>query len=114
MFHVKHRSRPAPPPTLCRRPNAPQIGIVEGLHAERHAVDADAAVVAEARRLHARRVGLERDLGAGLEPPEAGDLVQDGSRPSSADISEGVPPPKKMLPTLLPGTSSAQWRSSRR
>jgi hypothetical protein len=32
---------------------------------------------------------------------------------AAGDMSDGVPPPKKMLPTVRPGTRAAQWRSSR-
>jgi len=32
----------------------------------------------------------------------------------AADMSDGVPPPKKMLPTLRPGASWAQWAISER
>ena len=84
----------------------PQIGIVEGLHAERHAVDAGAASTLD---------GLASSV---ISAP--GSIRQSraiSSRMAAtvvADISDGVPPPKKMLPTLLPGTSSAKWRSSRR
>ena len=40
-----------------------QSGVVERLHADRDAVDARGAIVAKTRRLDARRIGLERDLG---------------------------------------------------
>lgn len=56
-----------------------QIGIIERLHAERDAIDAGAAVAAEAIGLDARRVGFQRDLGAGLHDPMGGDGVEDGT-----------------------------------
>src|SRR5262245_10568552 len=55
-----------------------QVGVVEGLHAERDAVDPRGAVVAKPRRLDGGRIGLQRDLGARIQGPEAADLVQQG------------------------------------
>ena len=57
------------------------------------------------------RVGLERDLDVGREPPVAGARSITAATVAGA-ISEGVPPPKKMESSLRPGVSAAKWSSS--
>ncbi len=54
-----------------------QVGIVEGLDAERDPVDAGRAVALEALCLDARRVGFERHLGARRDLPGPRDRVED-------------------------------------
>ena len=76
---------------------AAQVGVVQRLHAERDAVDAGGAVAAEALRLDAGRVGLERDLDVGGDGPVLRRSRRGSRRPSPAAISDGVPPPRKML-----------------
>src|SRR3981189_1850143 len=46
--------------------------VVERLHAERDPVDARRPIAAKARPLHARWIGLERDLDIGRESPMPG------------------------------------------
>ena len=53
-----------------------EVGIVEGLHADRDAVDPGGAVIAKARRLDARRIGFERDFDVGRHGPMFGDGLQ--------------------------------------
>ena len=72
-----------------------QRGIVERLHAERHAIDAGRAIAAEARRLDAGRIGLQRHFDVGRDRPVLADGVED-RRTDVGCISDGVPPPKKM------------------
>ena len=91
-----------------------QIGIIERLHAERDAVDAGAAVAAEAIRLHARGIGLQRDLGAGLHRLQCEAMASRMAPTVAGCISDGVPPPKKTLDTARPGASEAMCASSRR
>ena len=53
-----------------------EIGIVHGLHAEGHAVDAGRTVALETLRLDAGRIGLKRDLGPRCDTPVAGDGLE--------------------------------------
>ena len=58
-------------------PERLQDVVAQRLHAERHAIDTRRAIAAKAGRLDAARVGLERDLGAGLDAPQRRDLIED-------------------------------------
>jgi hypothetical protein len=60
-------------------PQAPQVGIVERLHAERDPVDPRLAIAAKPPGLDAGRVGLEGHLGVGVDAPGPADGVQDGA-----------------------------------
>ena len=55
-----------------------QRGIVECLHAERHAVDAGGAIAAEARCFHAGRIGFQRHLDVGRDAPVFADGIENG------------------------------------
>ena len=50
-------------------PERLEVGVVQRLHADRDPVDAGGAIAAKTLRLDAGRVGLEGDLGVGLEAP---------------------------------------------
>ena len=63
--------------TSWRRPSALQRGVVERLHAERDAVDAGGAIAAEALRLDAAGIGLQRDLGIRRDRPVSRDRIED-------------------------------------
>ena len=54
-----------------------QVGIVQRLHAQRDAVDAGGAVIGEARRIGAGRIGFQGDFGIVGHRPQRGDLLQD-------------------------------------
>jgi hypothetical protein len=69
--------------------------IVERLNAERDAVDAGGPVAAEAGGFDAGRIGFEADLDVGRDATVAG------------CISDGVPPPKKIVETVRSGTRAA-------
>ena len=74
-----------------------EVVVVQRLHAERDAVDAGGAIAAEALRLDAGRIGFERDLGVRRDRPVLRRSRRGSRRPSRGSISDGVPPPKKML-----------------
>ena len=86
-----------------------KVRVVQRLDAERDAVDAGGAVAAEALRLDARRVGFERDLGVRRDRPVPGDRVEDAPTVAGS-ISDGVPPPRKMLDTVRPGRAVRRRR----
>ena len=63
--------------TECMRPSLFRSGIVQGLHAERDAVDAGLAIAAKTRRLDARRIGFERHLDLAIDRPDTRDRLED-------------------------------------
>jgi len=65
-------------------PKCPQRAIIQGLHAERNAVDARGAIVAKALCFHARRIGLERDFRSRIDHPTSCDRIQDSLDRGSA------------------------------
>ena len=83
-----------------------QRRIVERLHAERDAIDAGRPIAAKARRLDAGGIGLKRDLDIGSDRPMLADGVEDRATVSGF-ISEGVPPPMKIVVTVRPGARCA-------
>ena len=54
-----------------------EIGVIQGLDADRQAVDASRAIAAKPRGFDAGRIGFERDLGLRVEPPGGADGVDD-------------------------------------
>ena len=84
-----------------------QRGIVERLHAKRNAIDAGGAIAAEARGLHAGRIGLQRHFDIGCDAPVLADRNRGSPAPIDGCISDGVPPPKKIVDTVRPGTRAA-------
>mgnify|MGYP001611871623 CR=1 FL=1 len=65
---------------LLRRVQTAQFlerAIVERLHAERDTIDAGAAIAAEARGLHAGRIGLQRHFDVAGDAPVLTDAIED-------------------------------------
>ncbi len=102
---------------LCRRVLAAErleARIVERLHAERQPVDAGRAVAGEVLGLDAGGIGFERDLGIARRARQWPAMASRIAATVAGCISDGVPPPKKMLVTLRPGASEAKCASSAR
>ena len=101
--------------TLCRRPRHLQIGIVQRLHAQRQAIDAGGAVIGEARRVGAGGIGFQRDFDVVGQRATAARSYRACARRERPCISDGVPPPKKIVSTIgrPPPCDSAVQSSSR-
>ena len=92
-------------------PEEGQSGVIQGLDADGETVDAGGAERAKAFRLGPGGIGLERDFHVVHRGPETPSGV-DQSGDCLRLMSDGVPPPKNMLVTVRPGTSSAKCSSS--
>ena len=86
---------------MCGAAERLERGIVERLDAERDAVDAGGAVAAKARGFDAGRVGFQRHLDIGRDAPGLRDGIEDRADGCGC-ISDGVPPPKKIVETVRP------------
>ena len=103
------RAMPTASSASRERVHAAKLGehaIVERLDAERDAVDAGGAVAAEAGGFDAGRIGFEADLDVGRNAPMFCDRIEDRATVAGC-ISEGVPPPKKIVETVRSGTRAA-------
>ena len=109
------RSRPPPcaSSTECIRPSALQVGVVQRLHAERDAVDAGGAVAAQARRPRRWSGWLPASLRTSGATLQFAAMASRTAPTVSGFISDGVPPPRKMLVTVRPGAIAAWCAISR-
>ncbi len=62
---------------VVQAPKLRESGVVERLHAQRNAIDARCAKAAEARCLHAGRIGLQRHFDIRRNTPVLADAIQD-------------------------------------
>ena len=96
-----------------RAPERLQIGVVQGLHAERDAVHAGRAIAEKALRLDAGRIGFERDLGVLARSSNGARSRREWRRrlrPASARACRRRKTPRR---PSRPGVSAARWLSSR-
>ena len=110
---ARHLDRRARGGDVMKAAEEAEVVVVERLDAERDAVDAGGAVAAETLGLDAGGIGLERDLGVRRDASSARRSRRGWRRPSPGSISDGVPPPRKMLDTVRPGARSAVVAISR-
>ena len=89
-----------------------ELGIVEALHADREPRHAGRGVGVKAFALEGARIGLERDLEAGLERQAGADAAIRRSICAGANRL-GVPPPMKTVCTRRPHTKGSDASRSR-